>query len=100
MVRTLFTPIKGGWHIPPQLLEIYYTRDIGSLLVVADFGEEGVADLVEGGGADFELAAKETPVELTTWLQGEGADFGEEGVLVEATSRSSSFQISFLLVTW
>ena len=41
MVRTLFTPIKGGWHIPPQLLEIYYTRDIGSLLVVADFGEEG-----------------------------------------------------------
>ena len=59
----------------------------------------GGADLEEEG-ADFELAAKETPVELTTWLQGEGADFGEEGVLVEATSRSSSFQISFLLVTW
>ena len=56
MVRTLFTPIKGGMvrlgHVPPQLLEIHYNRDIGSLVVDA------------------------------------------------ATSRSSSFQIDVLLVTW
>ena len=48
----------------------------------ADLGEEVIA--LEEGGADFELAAKETTVELTTWLQEGGADFVEEGAdLVE-----------------
>ena len=53
-----------------------------------DLGAEG------GGGADsgddFELAAKETPVELTTWPQGGGTGFVEEGAadLVEGGAHS------------
>ena len=56
---------------------------------LGSLGRRGLKDLEEGGadleeeGADFELAAKETPVELTTWLEEGGADFVEEGADLE-----------------
>ena len=56
-----------------EVLEELVDRSSGTIGAATEVLEEVIA--LEEGGADLELAAKETPVELTTWLQEGGADF-------------------------
>ena len=86
----------------------------GTETAVGDFGTEVLEELVdwssgttgaatevleevialEEGGADLELAAKETPVELTTWLQEGGADFVEEGAADLLEGGGADFELA------